>query len=126
MPFRREEERKMNVQTRESFSAFSVEGVAAGAWRDFSPGNWTHAIDVRDFIQKNVTPYEGDSAFLSGATARTEALWGKVQALLKAEHDKGGVLDVDTSVVASIVSHRAGYIDRSLEQIVGLQTDARP
>jgi formate C-acetyltransferase len=114
----------MNVQARPTFNAAPEGAEASDPWRDFVPGAWAQAIDVRDFIQKNITPYEGDSAFLAGATTRTENLWSKLKGLLQAEHDKGGVLDVDASVVASIVSHGPGYIDRDLEQIVGLQTDA--
>ena len=83
-----------------------------------------NAIDVRGFIQENYTPYEGGPEFLSGPTARTKALMEKVNALLKAESDKGGVLDVDTERVSSLLSYPAGYIDRENEIIVGLQTDA--
>mgnify|MGYP001765715664 FL=1 len=93
-------------------------------WRTFVEGVWTREVDVRDFIQRNVLPYEGDASFLVGATARTEKLWAKVRDLLAAERAKGGVLDVDASKVSTIAAHGAGYIDRDLEQIVGLQTDA--
>ncbi|MBE9141240.1 formate C-acetyltransferase [Nodosilinea sp. LEGE 07088] len=84
---------------------------------------WTETIDVRDFIQRNYTPYSGDDGFLTGATERTQALWHQVSELMKQERDKG-ILDVDTKVPASITAHAPGYIDQSLEQIVGLQTDA--
>ena len=90
---------------------------------EFVPGKWQEEIDVRDFIQKNYTPYEGDSSFLKPATQNTKELWNKCLELFKLEREKGGVLDMDTRVVSSIISHDAGYIDKSLEKIVGLQTD---
>ncbi|PWC38261.1 formate acetyltransferase, partial [Azospirillum sp. TSO22-1] len=93
-----------------------------GAWRGFAPGGWRHEVNVRDFIVRNVRPYEGDSRFLAPATERTKRLWDKTRALLREERDKG-VLDADTEVVSSIVSHAPGYIDRNLEVVVGLQTD---
>ncbi len=94
------------------------------AWKDFKPGKYAEEIDVRDFIQLNYTPYEGDSAFLTGATDRTARLMKKVNALLAAEQAKGGVLDVDAERVSTITAYPAGYIDRDDEIIVGLQTDA--
>ena len=93
-------------------------------WEGFTEGDWCHEVDVRNFIQLNYTPYEGDSHFLSGATKKTLDLFEKVQKLQQAEIDKGGMLDVDTKTPASIISHAAGYIDKNLEEIVGLQTDA--
>ena len=93
------------------------------AWRNFTHGNWDHAIDVRDFIQKNYTPYEGDESFLAGPTEATTKLWADVMNLFAQETANGGVIDMDTKVVSTITSHKAGYIDRSLEKIVGLQTD---
>jgi len=93
------------------------------SWRGFHEGKWTQTIDVRDFIQKNYTPYEGDSAFLKGATVQTLALWEKLGELLKKERAKG-VLDVSADVGSSITAHDPGYIDRGLEIVVGLQTDA--
>ena len=97
---------------------------AADPWRDFAPGVWRRSVDVRDFIQRNLCPYEGDAGFVAGPTARTTALFAKVTDLLKQERAaKGGVLDADTEVFASITSHAAGYIDPELEVIVGLQTD---
>lgn len=93
------------------------------AWRGFKEGNWQKNIDVRDFIQRNFTLYEGDDSFLEKPTERTKKLWDKVLNLMQEELKKG-VLDVDTSTVSSITSHKAGYIDKELEQIVGLQTDA--
>lgn len=92
-------------------------------WRGWEPGRWQNEVNVRDFIFHNQTPYDGDDRFLSAPTARTQALWKKVTDLMAAERAKGGLLDVDTEVVSSIVSHPAGYIDRELETIVGLQTD---
>src|ERR671933_384515 len=91
-------------------------------WKGFTTGQWMKEIDVRDFIQKNYTPYEGDGSFLSSATERTQKLWEQVTALMKQERDKG-ILDADTQVVSTITSHAPGYIDQQLEQIVGLQTD---
>ncbi len=93
------------------------------AWHSFKPGNYTREIDVRDFIQQNYAPYTGDSSFLQGATQRTTALWNEVLEYYKKERDNGGVLDIDSETISTIVSHKAGYIDRELEQIVGLQTD---
>ena len=96
------------------------------AWEGFKEGIWTGEVDVRDFIQKNYTPYEGDESFLVGPTERTKELWGEVLDLLLKEREQGGVLDMDTKIVTGIVSHPAGYIDnahREKETIVGLQTD---
>jgi len=90
----------------------------------FKSSKWQRQIDVRDFIQTNYVPYEGDDSFLATPTPRTQALWQKVLELMKAETAKGGTLDMDTSVISGITSHKAGYIDANLEQIVGLQTDA--
>ena len=90
----------------------------------FVSGKWEQEINVRDFIQKNYTPYEGDSSFLADATDATKRLWQECCDLLKKERDNGGVLDMDTKVVSTITSHGAGYIDKNLETIVGLQTDA--
>jgi len=94
------------------------------AWEGFTPGRWVDDIDVRDFMQKNYTPYLGDSSFLKGPTEKTRKLWEMCRELLQAEFRKGGVLDVDARNPISITSHPAGYIDRDLETIVGLQTDA--
>ena len=96
------------------------------AWEGFTPGRWSNGINVRDFIQRNYTQYEGDESFLVGATEATDKLWGKLKELQKEERAKGGVLDMETKVVSSITSYGAAYIDDSLkdlEQIVGLQTD---
>ncbi|MCS6960516.1 MAG: formate C-acetyltransferase [Pseudanabaenaceae cyanobacterium SKYGB_i_bin29] len=91
-------------------------------WQGFKPHVWQKTIDVRDFIQHNYTPYTGDGTFLTGATDRTRQLWAQVQELMRQEREKG-VLDADTALPSSITSHPPGYIDRELEQIVGLQTD---
>ena len=93
-------------------------------WHDFIPGDWTDFIDVRDFIQKNYIPYLGDDSFLEDPTKDTKALWNKVLDLYEKEKKAGGVLDVSNDVPSSLISHNAGYIDKSLEKIVGLQTDA--
>ena len=95
------------------------------AWNGFVAGDWQTRIDVREFIQKNYTPYEGDEKFLKGPTKRTTKLWNEVLELYKKEKEAlGGVLDIDTDTISTITSHNAGYIDKDLEQIVGLQTDA--
>jgi len=96
--------------------------IDRGAWQGFQPGSWVDEINVRDFIQKNYTLYDGGSEFLAGPTERTRVLWSNVSALMLQEREKG-ILDVDTQVPSSVTSHAPGYIDRSLEQIVGLQTD---
>ncbi|ODM25645.1 formate acetyltransferase [Clostridium sp. Bc-iso-3] len=93
------------------------------AWREFNKGDWCQEIDVRNFINSNYTPYEGDDSFLAGPTEKTKKLWDKVSMLLKKERENGGVLDVDTHTISTITSHKPGYIDRDLEVIVGLQTD---
>ena len=92
--------------------------------RPFAPGAYEHTIDVRSFIQANYTPYEGGADFLCPPTARTRALMEEVNALLKAETEKGGVLDIDTERVSSLLTYPAGYIDKDKEIIVGLQTGA--
>ncbi|MFM6192715.1 pyruvate formate lyase family protein, partial [Planktothrix sp.] len=91
-------------------------------WQGFIEDKWTKEINVRNFIQKNYTPYVGDESFLASATERTQKLWELVRDLMRVEREKG-ILDVDTKIPSNIVSHGAGYIDQSLEQIVGLQTD---
>ncbi|SEJ32645.1 formate C-acetyltransferase [Demequina mangrovi] len=93
------------------------------AWRGFTSGAWCDGIDVRDFIQLNYTPYEGDDSFLAGPTARTTGVWDKLSAMFPEEREKG-VYDVDWETPASITAHDAGYIDKDNEVIVGLQTDA--
>lgn len=99
------------------------ETPAQEAWDGFVGGNWQKAIDVRDFIQRNYTPYDGDDSFLAGPTQATTKLWADVMDLFAQETANGGVLDMDTKQVSTITSHEAGYIDKPLEQIVGLQTD---
>ncbi len=90
---------------------------------DFVGGKWQSEINVRDFIQRNYTPYDGDSSFLAGPTEATTKLWQECCELFKKERENGGVLDMDTKIVSTITSHGAGYIDKDLEKIVGLQTD---
>ena len=95
-------------------------------WAGFEGRNWKSSVDVRDFIQENYTPYEGDESFLEGATEATDKLWGRLQELQKEERAKGGVLDMETEVVSGLTAYGPGYIDESmkeLEKVVGLQTD---
>ena len=94
-------------------------------WEGFKSGDWTEEINVRDFIQKNYTPYEGNSEFLKGTTEKTKKLWDEVLQLYKKEKEsEGGVLDIDTKTISTVASHEAGYINKDLEEIVGLQTDS--
>jgi len=94
-------------------------------WRNFNTtGEWTKEIDVRGFIQANYTPYEGDSNFLTSPTEKTKKLWNKVLDLYKKETENNGVLDVDVKTPSSINAYEPGYVDKSLEEIVGFQTDA--
>ena len=92
-------------------------------WNGFVGGKWEKEINVRDFIQKNYTPYDGDESFLAGPTQNTKDLWEMVLDLSKKEREAGGVLDMDTKVISTINSHAAGYLDKSKETIVGFQTD---
>ena len=92
-------------------------------WDGFQDGNWQDEIDVRDFILKNYTLYEGDESFLAGATEATKELWDQVMELTKEERERGGVYDLDTKIVSTITSHDAGYLDKEKEKIVGVQTD---
>jgi len=94
------------------------------AWDDFVGGRWINDVDVRDFIHNNYLPYEGDGSFLAPVVDRTKRLWSRCQELLKEERDKGGVLEIDSTRPLQINSHPSGYIDRDLEIIVGLQTNA--
>ncbi|MGO2334758.1 formate C-acetyltransferase [Providencia sp.] len=94
------------------------------AWQGFNQGDWQNNVNVRDFIQKNYTPYEGDESFLAGSTPATDALWDKVMEGIKIENRTHAPVDFDTDVASTITSHDAGYITKELEQIVGLQTDA--
>ena len=93
------------------------------AWRGFAPGPWQDTIDVRDFIQRNYTPYDGDASFLAGPTERTRQVWGTLTAMFPEERARG-VYDVDATTPSTITSHAPGYIDQDRELIVGLQTDA--
>ena len=93
------------------------------AWEGFKTNKWQNEINVRDFINLNYTPYEGDDSFLAGATDRTKKMWETVSDLMRQERENNGLLDADTSVVSSITSHGAGYINKDEEVIVGLQTD---
>lgn len=92
-------------------------------WRTFNGYIWKDEVNVRDFIQSNYEPYESDDSFLEGPTENTTKLWNQVMELTKQEHAKGGVLDMDTSIVSTITSHDAGYLNKSTETIVGFQTD---
>ena len=93
------------------------------SWNGFTPGNWTQEIDVRDFIQRNYTPYEEDDSFLEGPSPATEQLWRQVMDLSEKERKAGGVLDMDTKIISTITSHGPGYLDKEKETIVGFQTD---
>ena len=103
-------------------AAVKKEAKDEGCWRDFKPGDWSRSINVRDFIVLNVTPYDGDEKFLAGASKRTKAVWDKLQPYFQAERKKG-VLAVDAKNPSTLLAHKAGYIDRDNEIIVGLQTD---
>lgn len=93
-------------------------------WDGFADGRWSKtSVNVRDFIKKNYTPYDGDESFLAPPTEATKQLWAQVMELSRLEREAGGVLDMDTSIVSTITSHGAGYLNKELEQIVGLQTD---
>ena len=92
-------------------------------WTGFNNGAWAKEVNVRDFIQKNYTPYDGDESFLAGPTQNTTDLWNQVLDLQKKEREAGGVLDMDTKVVQTITSHGAGYLNKDKETIVGFQTD---
>ena len=96
----------------------------ATAWEGFTKGDWQNEVNVRDFIQKNYTPYEGDESFLAGATEATTTLWDKVMEGVKLENRTHAPVDFDTAVASTITSHDAGYINKQLEKIVGLQTEA--
>ena len=95
----------------------------ADAWQGFRGTAWQTQIDVRDFIQHNYTPYEGDESFLANATPATTALWEQVMAGIRVENATHAPVDFDTNVATSITAHAAGYINQPLEKIVGLQTD---
>ena len=103
-------------------AALRTEAKAGDCWSDFQPGDWLNSINVRDFIIRNATPYAGDEAFLAGPSQRTKAVWAKLQPYF-AEERKKGVLAVDAQTPSTLLAHKAGYIDRDNEVIVGLQTD---
>ena len=92
-------------------------------WQGFKGTKWLDEVDVRDFIQNNYTPYDGDESFLVGPSKATEKLWDELQKLQKEERSKNGVLDMETEIVSSITAYKPGYLDKDLEKIVGLQTD---
>lgn len=96
----------------------------ATAWEGFTKGDWQNEVNVRDFIQKNYTPYEGDESFLAGATEATTTLWDKVMEGVKLENRTHAPVDFDTAVASTITSHDAGYINKALEKVVGLQTES--
>ena len=103
-------------------AAASKDLMVEDCWRSFKPGNWCKAIDVRDFIVRNVTPYDGDEKFLAGPSKRTKAVWDKLQPYFQEERKKG-VLAADAKTPSTMLAHKPGYIDRDNEIIVGLQTD---
>ena len=93
------------------------------AWEGFQAGKWCEHVDVRDFIQRNYTLYEGDDEFLAPPTEATTRLWEQVMVLSQKEREAGGVLDMDTKIISTITSHGPGYLNKDLEKIVGFQTD---
>ena len=95
----------------------------APEWEGFTSGRWSDSVNVRDFIHKNYTPYDGDESFLAGPTEATKTLWDQVMELSRQEREAGGVLDMDTKIISTITSHGPGYLNKSLEKIVGFQTD---
>ena len=99
------------------------EAIMKEQWQGFKGSKWQDEVDVRDFIQNNYKPYNGDESFLEGPTESTNTLWEKLQKLQKEERAKGGVLDMETEVVSSITAYGPGYLDKDLEKVVGLQTD---
>ena len=123
----------LKLQSIGQFALFLIEGsgmktenaeLFSKAWEGLNPGDWKSEVNVRDFIQKNYTPYEGDESFLAGATEATDTLWAKVMEGIKQENSTHAPVDFDTKVVSTITAHDAGYINKDLETIVGLQTEA--
>jgi formate C-acetyltransferase len=114
---------KARESTMEATGGFSKSAKDERSWRDFKPGSWRETVDVRDFIQRNVTPYRGDESFLAAPSERTKAVWARLQPYFQDERKKG-VLAVDAKTPSTLLAHKAGYIDRDNEVIVGLQTDA--
>ena len=100
-----------------------LNALETDSWEGFVPGKWQKEVEVRDFIQRNYTPYEGDDTFLAPPTQNTKDLWAMVMDLTKKEREAGGVLDMDTKVVSTLTSHGPGYLDKDKETIVGFQTD---
>ena len=100
-----------------------MDALETDSWDGFVPGKWQKEVEVRDFIQRNYTPYEGDDSFLADPTQNTKDLWQMVLELSKKEREAGGVLDMDTKVVSTLTSHGPGYLDKDKETIVGFQTD---
>ena len=100
-----------------------LNALETDSWEGFVPGKWQKEVEVRDFIQRNYTPYEGDDTFLAEPTQNTKDLWAMVMDLTKKEREAGGVLDMDTKVVSTLTSHGPGYLDKDKETIVGFQTD---
>ncbi|OXM13578.1 formate C-acetyltransferase [Paenibacillus herberti] len=113
-----------NEQGVRSVGEQSAQSPQSTMWRGFRSGKWQRHIDVNDFIGANISPYDGNEGFLAEPTKATRKLWDNVLELMRQERENGGVLDVSTDIVSTITSHDPGYIDRELEQIVGLQTDA--
>ncbi len=105
-----------------SSAALSMTHQEENAWRHFNPGDWCTSIAVRDFIVRNATPYSGDDKFLAGASARTKAVWDKLQPYFL-EEQKKGVLAADAKNPSTMLAHKPGYIDQNNEVVVGLQTD---
>lgn len=112
------------MATTENHLRTEIPPIRLGGWRGFRKGHWQRQIDVNDFIGLNMTAYEGDETFLAEPTAATRRLWEIVLEWMKKERENGGVLDIDTQTISTITSHLPGYINRELEVVVGLQTDA--
>ena len=111
-----------NVVGTRTSNSISAQTPPIQAWHQFLAGSWINEINVRDFIQKNYSPYEGDGDFLAGISDRTQQLWHQVTELMQQERERG-ILDTDDRLPTGITAHAPGYIDHRLEQIVGLQTD---
>lgn len=112
-----------NIIQMEAFSMLETNKNHATAWQGFKNGRWNRHVDVREFIQLNYTLYEGNDSFLAGPTEATSKLWEQVMQLSKEERERGGMWDMDTKVASTITSHDAGYLDKDLETIVGVQTE---
>lgn len=115
---------EMEVRQGVSAAQAGAESAVPAGWSGYQGGKWQQRIDVKDFLDRNLIPYEGDDSFLAGPTAATSELWRQVSELQKRERENGGVLDVDVNTVSTITSYGPGYLNRDLERIVGLQTDA--